>query len=215
MHLTISMLIGAVLSWQLQLIFTCYSDTNSPHTNPDVRSVVSPHVRLPAVAPIQSYENNTVPDETTPRTDTTPGKMVCFWGRITCLVTHTPIKETWLLCFVRLCTSNTVTHWCSIVHVLKRSLRAPINSWCLTAALHSFHHHFKVLHWRPLFSHGAHVFYRHSQPMKLLFTSRLTKSRCIVTAHGMDISWSRNYATTQQLLKLRWRNLHCYVKQSF
>ena len=30
----------------------------------------------------------------------------------------------------------------------------------------------------------------------------------------MDISWSRNYATTQQLLKLRWQNLHRHVKQS-
>ena len=48
----------------------------------------------------------------------------------------------------------------------------------------------------------------------LLITSRLTKSRCIVTAHGIDISWSQNYATTQQLLKLRWRNLNYQVKQS-
>ena len=38
----------------------------------------------------------------------------------------------------------------------------------------------------------------------LFVTSRLTKSsRGIVTAHGINISWSRNYATTQQLLKLR------------
>ena len=36
-----------------------------------------------------------------------------------------------------------------------------------------------------------------------LFTSRLTKSRCIVTAHAIVIFWSRNHATTQQLLKLR------------
>ena len=69
-----------------------------------------------------------------------------------------------------------------------------------------------------------------------VITSRLTESRCIVTAHGMDISWSRNYATTQhplrilvtsgallnallhyislQLLKLRWRNLNYHVKQA-
>ena len=38
--------------------------------------------------------------------------------------------------------------------------------------------------------------------------------RYIVTAHGINISWSRNYATTQQLLKLRWRNLNYQVKQS-
>ena len=48
-----------------------------------------------------------------------------------------------------------------------------------------------------------------------VITSRLTKSsRGIVTAHGINISWSRNYATTQQLLKLRWRNLNYQVKQS-
>ena len=50
---------------------------------------------------------------------------------------------------------------------------------------------------------------------KWIITSRLTKSsRGIVTAHGINISWSRNYATTQQLLKLRWRNLNYQVKQS-
>ena len=45
-------------------------------------------------------------------------------------------------------------------------------------------------------------------------TSRLTKSRCIDSTHGREIFWSRNYATTQQLLKLRWRHLHFHVEQS-
>ena len=92
MHLTISMLIGAVLSWQLRLIFTCYSDANLRHANPDVRSVVSLHVRLPAVTLNQSYQNNIVPDETTPRTNEA-GKIVCFWGRETSLVIQTPITK--------------------------------------------------------------------------------------------------------------------------
>ena len=59
------------------------------------------------------------------------------------------------------------------------------------------------------------IFDLNGKPQKgqILFTSRLTKSRCIGTAHGMDISWSRSYATPQQLPKLRQRNLPCHVKQ--